>query len=577
MVVDAIPVRLAKMMVSRPLAVRSQCLVAAILEGVGIGLSTAGPFLLKWLVDAVAGHRVPIPELVLLVAGFVVAWSGSTLISTIRSVYSGHVIDALTTALTLAALRGSLPATTVSKDGDSGRILGLIERLPFSLQIVVDGLVWRAFPLVLQIVISLALVSYLIPLCYAIILAAVFVGFVLATWLGAIWYREPARRANQASSDVSQLIGDILRNARRVVFNGALDLELDAIGVKYRVKAQAGRSVWWSLVQFSGLQYLIIGVGLLILLTMGAIDVGAGRMTVGDFVLLQAYAFRLALPLSSFGFTLSQAGVAIGNIRDVFALQPGDAEPGDSPIIGGAAEVELRDVSFSYGPLLPGLREVSARFRPGSFNVIVGANGSGKSTLAQVIAGILEPASGEIFLGGNRMAAVDRSLRHRLILYVPQFIGLLNRSLRDNALYPPTSITEADAADLLREWQFHEGAHTLDLDAEVGEMAERLSGGQIQKLELARLAGVQVPVIILDESTSALDPKSETRVIKSLRQVFEGKTTLVLVTHRRSTAELANQVVLMQGGRLLAAGTHEELMAGCMEYHQLWDGELSES
>lgn len=571
MFADLIPLRLAGMMASRRLGMRHHCLFAALLEAVGIGLAAVGPLVLKLLVDVVGNHKAAPVQLVWLVAAFVLSWSGSSLISSVRAVFSGGVTDAMAADMTLSALRGSLPATSASRDGDSGRVSGLIERLPFNLQIVVDGLVWRAVPLILQIVISLVLVSCLIPPRYAVVLAAVFVGFVAATWLGAVWYKGPSLRANAAASDVSQIVGDILRNARRVVFNGALDLELSGVREAHQCRARAGLDVAWSLVLFSGAQYLVIGIGLLFLLTQAGGDVTAGRMTAGDFVLLQAYAFRLALPLSSFGFTLSQAGIAIANIRDVIDLFPCPC-PAQSSVsaMSGPANISVRNLGFHYEPGAAGLSEVSVDFPASSFSVIVGSNGSGKSTFAQLIAGILEPGAGEIKINGIDLAIIPRSERHRFALYVPQFIGLFNRTLADNALYPPTRHSEGTLNQVLEDWRFADGGLPVQFSAPVGEQGERLSGGQIQKLELARLIGVEVPAIILDESTSALDVHSEWQVIDALRKCYGAKTTMILITHRLRMAEVADQVLYVANGRLVAVGAHTELLERLPNYQSFW-------
>jgi ABC-type bacteriocin/lantibiotic exporter with double-glycine peptidase domain len=296
-------------------------------------------------------------------------------------------------------------------------------------------------------------------------------------------------------------------------------------------------------------------------------------MTAGEFVLLQTYAFRLTVPLSALGYILAQAGVAIANIRDVLALTHDDGEPGcRQPDRFADADLAAENVSFSYGDGLPALAGISLHIASGRFVAIVGPNGSGKSTLAQILAGVLAPASGKVEIAGVDMATIPWGKRHRHILYAPQFIGLFNRSLRENILYPPANQQISDVEELLHVWRFHEPGRPIDFDMELGEQGERLSGGQIQKLELARLAGVDVPVLILDESTSALDPRSEADVIARLRRRTNSATTLIMITHRLATAKGADQVLFMQGGKLVGSGSHAELMRRCASYPALWHG-----
>ena len=564
-------VSLARLMGSRDLKMRANLATSVILELVGIGFGVAGPFMLKQLVDTLGRPSLGAVSLVGLVILFVVTWFGGSIVSTFRMVFTSRVIDALQRSITTTLLRGRLPAAASARDGDSGRLLGLLERLPFSLQVVCEGLIWRTVPMFVQVFACFAVIAGLIPLRYVLIMGAMLTGFVAATWYGANQQKGYSLATNVAAGAVSQTLGDVLRNARRVVLNGALELEVRRTDDKLLDKRKSTERMWWSLVRLSVMQYGSVGLGLLFLLILGGLDVGAGRMTVGDFVLLQAYAARLTLPLSSFGFNLSQAGVSIANLSDVLDLaSPSKAAERRTGEATGAAGIELLNVSFDYGPGLPGVKDVSVSLAPGTFNVIVGPNGSGKSTLAQLIAGVLEPSKGMIRIGGQELATLDRSDRHRQIMYVPQFIGLFHRSLSENALYPPTSQTEGELQELLGEWRFYEAGRPIDFSMMVGEQGERLSGGQIQKLELARLTGVRVPAIILDESTSALDPRSEARVIGTLRKRFGGGTTMMLITHRPQLAEIADQVLFMQAGRLLGAGLHFDLLAGAEAYAALW-------
>ncbi|BEV13165.1 ATP-binding cassette domain-containing protein (plasmid) [Asticcacaulis sp. DW145] len=556
---------------------RKDVLLGAVLEVVGIGFGVAGPYVLKTLVDGLTGGPVTVGWLLLFVGLFVVTWSGGSITGTMRMVYTTRIVDALSRNISQRVLRNHLPTAASNRDGDSGKLLGLMERLAFSVQVVVEGLVWRAVPLVIQVAVCLFVIATLIPAFYSAIMAALLIGYVFATWLGAARHRVHAVETNKASAAVSQIFGDVLRNARRVVLNGALAAELDNIGDRIRDKRTATERMTWSLVGMATLQYGVVGLGLLALLVLGGLDVSRGRMTVGDFVLLQAYAFRLALPLSGFGFILSQTAVSIANIKEALEIAGTDEQLLPKKTIERlAAKVQLDAVSFEYGPDLPGIERVSAQLAAGSFNVIVGPNGSGKSTLAQLIAGVMPPSQGSVRLDGVDLQSIPREDRHHHVMYVPQFIGLFNRSLADNALYPPTTQTEQDLASLLAEWRFYEVGREIDFSIVVGEQGERLSGGQIQKLELARLAGVQVPAIILDESTSSLDPRSEARIIATLRQRYGERTTLILITHRPAVAAKADQVLFMQAGRLVASGRHEDLSLANEDYRRLWSApELS--
>lgn len=540
------------------------------IELANVALGVSAPVLLKLAVDALTAGTAPFGLIVLFVSGFVIAWTGTNAAAALKYVFTIRIIDKLARSIVLDAAGAQLPALARTREGDSTHLQGVLERLPFSLQIVVDGLLWRAAPLIAQTLISLAIVAALVPLGYVAMMIVVLGAYLVTTRRGAARFQEAARAANEAVSAQAQTLGDILRNARRVVFNGNLAAELETVGATLTGRRSANEAVSRLIAATATLQSAVLAAGLSVLLSVGAADVLAGRLTVGDFVLLQAYAFRLALPLGGFGYIIRQAGVSIANIAEALAFG-GDARAGPqilTPAPVGPATIALESIGFRYGEEWV-LRGASAQIRPGGFVVMVGPNGSGKSTLAQIIAGLIEPEEGGVSIDGRRLCEIEPDERHRLVLYTPQTIGLFNRTLRENALYPPTLTSDAELTRLLADWRFYEAGRLVDLDLAVGEQGARLSGGQMQKLELARLAGVRAPVVILDETTSALDQASEARAIRTLRERYRGRTTLMLITHRVGLAREADLVLFLENAGLVA-GTHEALLRECPRYERFF-------
>jgi ATP-binding cassette subfamily B protein len=560
-------------MVDRALGLRADLGASLVLEASAIGLATGGPFALKLLIDGLGEGAKSTLWAGGLVVAFILSWLGGGVLQAWRQIFSQSIFNRLNAVIVEEALTAVMPTLVGNRDSDSGRLLGAMERLPYSLQVIVEGLIWQIAPTILQVLISLCILLSILKPLYVGILGLTLLAFTVSAWFGAVRQNTVSVDASAAAGHLSETLGDVLRNARRVVLNGALPAERQLINERFEEKRQAFRRMLTSQVFMAVLQYGTAGLGLICLLTLGAHDVFVGRMTIGEFVLLQAYGFRLVLPLSGFGYVISQAAIALITVREVLDL--GTSGQGALAAVDppeGAAQLVLRDVAFSYGMGLAGIHNVSATLEAGSFTVIVGPNGSGKSTLAQVIAGLLEPASGEVLIGDIALRTVPPDQRYRFLLYVPQAVTLLNRSILANALYPPSGQTQAEIARLLAKWRFFDPAHDIDFTAGVGEQGERLSGGQIQKLELARIARVKVPAIILDESTSALDPVSEADIIRTLREGYGVATTLVLITHRKGLAEMADQVLFMKNGTLMRAGTHETLMRDSAAYARLWQG-----
>jgi ABC-type bacteriocin/lantibiotic exporter with double-glycine peptidase domain len=563
---------LAGAMIDRDTGLRVTLMLCLAMEIIVIGLSAGSPYLLKVLIDGLSHDVTTLEWATVLSVLFVVASLGGSVLAAWRQVFSQKIIDRLNEEIVDDVLKRAMPDLAGPRDGDTGRILGLIERLPFGLQILVGGLIWQVLPTFLQVGISLVIIASVLKPLYVAVLAVTLVAFTVATWYGATQQHQVSAAASAASGNVSETVADILRNARRVVLNGALPQERRLVRERFGERAHAFSDMLASHVGVAALQYGVAGTGVCGLLVLGARDALDGAMTIGGLVLLQAYAFRLVLPLSGFGYVISQAALALITVRDILELgreEEGAKESARAPG-SGAAGVELRSISFAYGVGLPGVQDISLTLQPGSFNVLVGPNGSGKSTLAQIMAGILRPDKGEVLIDDFPLDRIPRGQRYQYVLYVPQTVTLLNRSLLANALYPPSRLTEAELMQLLMDWRFHDPDRDIDLTASAGELGERLSGGQRQKLELARIARTRVPVIILDESTSALDPASEAEVIWTLRQNHSRETTLVLITHRLALVEAADQVLFLKNGTLVRSGTHQTLLQDSAAYGRLW-------
>lgn len=567
-----VALRLWRLMSGKALACRSLVVLCIGLEMAGVGLATLGPLLLKHLIEGAGGKAISSASLPMAVATFVVAWTGASMISAVRNVCSTKINGKLSALLTTRAIESYL-AHFQPGDQSSGKMLGEFERLSYSLSVVIDGFIWRTVPLIAQFAVSLTVIVHLMSWRYLVVMVALAGGFVAASWFGARRHIETAKQVTTAYGANAGLMGDVLRNAERVVCNGAINHEVANILETLNVRAASATVMSWSMVRLTAMQYGIIAVGLFILLYMAGSDMARGSITTGDFVLIQAYGFGLVLPMAAIGFVLSQSAAAIDNISNVFSLM--DSRSDDDavrpvPAARHATRVELRDVTFDYGEAAPGVRRVSVEFPQASFSVIVGRNGSGKSTLARLIAGRLTPQSGTVTFDDLDLNQIPVADRYKTVLYVPQRAGMLDRSLIDNLTYPPASEDIASPLERLRQWDFFQSGEEIDLSLIAGEGGARLSGGQAQKLELARIVGVDVSCLILDEATSAMDPASENRALQTLLRLRGAKTTVIAVTHRPSIAEAADQVLWMQAGQLAAIGDHTELMATCPDYRAVW-------
>lgn len=562
-----------RLMLDKDTHARRPIVAGVLVEALTSAFMLLGPIALKLAVDEMARPRFDAAKASVDIALFAVLWSASAISSIALLAYTGRIVHAVSNALLRRALHAQLPALASRASGDSGYVQGLLERLPYSLQVIIEGVLWKIVPVAIQLAVALVLIALLVPLRYAAILFAVLAAYFVFSHLSAEQYEKSAATTNEAAGALSAALGDVLANAPRVVYNGALAREIDYVGARAGARLDVDWRRSWLLTRAAACQYGIIALGMAAMFVLCVRDIAAGRITLGDFMLLQTYVLQFALPLGAYGFVLRQAGAALANVREALDIAP---RPAPAAAIGAVpppgrsgAPIAVRRLAFRRADRFA-IEPMSFDLPAGSYTAIVGHNGSGKSTLAKIVAGRLAPDEGVVAYGDVDLYRVASDARHRFALYVPQDVALLNRSLRENVRYYPSTLTDDDAARLLERLAFHKDGRPIDLDGEVGKGGARLSGGQVQKVELVRLMGVDVPAIVLDETTSGLDPHSDALGIAMLRERLGQRTTLVLITHRIANVEAADQVLFLSGGRLVAAGPHRRLVDTCDEYRAFW-------
>ncbi|AOJ68911.1 MULTISPECIES: ATP-binding cassette domain-containing protein [Burkholderia] len=560
-----------RLMLDKETNARKLIVAGVLIEALTSAFMLLGPVTLKLAVDELSRPHFDTVKASVDIVLFAVLWSASAISSIVLLAYTGRIVNAASNALLRRALRAQLPALAGRACADSGYVQGLLERLPYSLQVIVEGVLWKITPVVIQLAVAFALISLLMPLRYAAILFAVLAAYFLFSHLSAEQYEKSAATTNEAAGALSAALGDVLANAPRVVYNGAVPREIDYVAARAGARLDVNWRRSWLLTRAAVYQYGIIALGMAAMFVLCVRDIAAARITLGDFMLLQTYVLQFALPLGAYGFVLRQAGAALANVREALEIAPrapaagaARAQPG-----GSAAHIAVRRLAFRRADRFA-IEPLSFDLPAGSYTAIVGHNGSGKSTLAKIVAGLLPPDDGVVAYDGVDLYGVDDAARSGFALYVPQDVALFNRPLRENVRYYPSTLTDDDATRLLERLAFHKDGRRIDLDGEVGEGGARLSGGQVQKVELVRLMGVDVPAIVLDETTSGLDPHSDALGIAMLRERLRGRTTLVLITHRIANVEAADQVLFLSAGRLVAAGPHRRLIDTCDEYRTFW-------
>jgi ATP-binding cassette subfamily B protein len=441
-------------------------------------------------------------------------------------------------------------------------------------------LMFNIVPTLLEIALVAVLFWALFSWHYALVTAlavAVYIGFTVKV---TEWRNRFIREANQADSATHTRALDSLLNYETVKYFNNESYEAQAYDQQLALWERAKLSNRMSLFALNAGQAFIIALTMTILLWMASRQVQLQQLTVGDITMLNAYLIQLFLPLNFLGFVYREIRRALTDLENMLGLLQRAPQVVDSPtavdipahlISARAMSLELRAVHFAYQPERPILKGLDLLMAAGKKIAIVGSSGAGKSTISRLLYGFYQPQQGQILLNGVDIQHYRLDSLRRLIGVVPQDTVLFNSSIRDNIAYgrPDASTADIDAAidqAQLRDFigQLPDGDATV-----VGERGLKLSGGEKQRVAIARVLLKNAPIVILDEATSALDSANEQQILAALQRIAQDRTCVV-IAHRLSTVVDADLIVVLDDGRVVEQGTHEELLTRQGHYAAMW-------
>lgn len=436
-------------------------------------------------------------------------------------------------------------------------------------------MIFNIIPTLLEIVMVIGILFVNYGIWFALITATSIIVYVLYSVKATNWRTEFIREANKADSSSNTRAIDSLLNYETVKYFTNEDYEAKAYDHQLENWEEAKKKNRLSLFALNGGQAIIISVSMTAMLGLAAYQVTYGHMTLGDFVLINAFMMQLFIPLNFLGFIYREVKGSLANIEHMFGLllktpKVKDKDNATELTINGG-QVEFSNVSFAYDEKRPIIKNISFSIKPGQKVAVVGESGSGKSTLVKLLFRFYDVNQGEITIDNQAVDQVSQHSLRKNIGIVPQDTVLFNDTLFENIKYGNTNATDAEVAKAIELSHLSSFIASLpDGDqTKVGERGLKLSGGEKQRVAIARTILKNPAILVFDEATSSLDSHSEQAILRAIQTVAKGHTSLV-IAHRLSTIVDADNIIVMNKGEIVEEGDHQTLIAKKEHYYNMW-------
>jgi ATP-binding cassette subfamily B protein len=546
------------------------------------------PFTFKWATDALAGAgSAPVG------ANDWLLWALAAPIAMTLAYGGMRVIMAVTTQMrdgvfakvAMHAVRRLAYRTFVHMhelslrfhlERKTGGLTRVLERGRNGIETIVRMVILQLAPTIIELALICVVLMWQFDWRYVAVILVTVTLYLVWTYYATEWRIGIRRKMNDSDTDANVKAIDSLLNYETVKYFSAEDRESERYDRAMARYEDASTRAYTSLAVLNAGQAIIFTAGLAAAMVMVATEIRAGGKTVGDFVLINAIMIQLYQPLNFMGMVYREIKQAITDIEIMFSILGRPAEikdaPGAKPLTVAAGDIRFDKVAFAYDPARPILKGISFTVPAGKTVAVVGPSGAGKSTISRLLFRFYDLSGGRITIDGQDIAQVAQKSLRQAIGMVPQDTVLFNDTIRYNIRYGRWEATDAEVEEAARLAQI-DGFIRLSpqgYETEVGERGLKLSGGEKQRVAIARTILKAPPILVLDEATSALDSHTEKEIQDALERVSKGRTTLV-IAHRLSTIVGADEIIVLAKGEIVERGSHSALLAAGGLYASMWN------
>ena len=457
----------------------------------------------------------------------------------------------------------------------TGALSKFIDRGTKGVDFLMNYVLFNVIPTIIEIFFVAGILFVLYGFKYAVVTLVTILLYIYLTYIITQWRLKFRRRMNEADNMVSSKLVDSLLNYETVKYFNNENYEFDRLDNSLKDYEGAAVENEFSLSYLNITQTVVIITGITLMLSMSVFDIKAGAISIGGFVVINAYMFQLYQPLNFFGSVYRNIRQSLTDMENLFSLwseKPYETNQNTNLLQSTEASIRFENVSFDYDVRRTIIQNISFEVPDGKKVAIVGPTGAGKSTISRLLFKFYNPKSGSIYVNNQNIKEISQQSLRKIIGVVPQDTVLFNETIYYNISYGNPEASEKEIYEAAKNADIHEFIKTLPdgYNTLVGERGLKLSGGEKQRVAIARAILKKPSIFFFDEATSALDTTTEKEIQKNLEMISNNKTTLV-IAHRLSTAADADNIIVLDKGKIIEQGRHDELLERKGKYSEMWN------